>query len=179
MKKLGIYIVFLFATVFVVSVVFYKEIGFYMVFGFDHLFDPEPEKIDITEGKNISFELSIEKSCGYEIGIGFRSKNNEYKQIRNTFGDKATKLNFPASLDIKIMNSEQEIVFEKINFGGKNLTYSYGPSPIRFIAGHSYLSPGKYSVDVGIKKLEKDLSTLDSYFFAEINPKITCKKVRN
>nr|VFK19802.1 MAG: hypothetical protein BECKLFY1418C_GA0070996_106310 [Candidatus Kentron sp. LFY] len=107
----------------------------------------------------------------------FYGKSHEH--IKNVFDSSFPYITLPADLDIKITNSNNQVNFKKVNFGGKNKDgLAYGPNPIRFIAGRPQLTPGKYVVDIKTNEIREDIAQLDIYFFASIPQKIKCGKFK-
>lgn len=151
---------------------------YYKVFGFDHFFEPDTVQIFLEAGKEIDFNLEVTKSCTHEIGIGFISEQDDPGHIRMLFGEKISKLNLPARIDISIVNDKSETIFENKSFGGDNLGFRYGSTHIKFIAGKARLLPGTYRVKINVYELLKNLEGVNTYFFAAYNPKTRCGELK-
>ena len=72
------------------------------------------------------------------------------------------------------MDADAKMVFERIDFQGSNLTFWYGPNPIKLIAGTAYLPPENYDVRIKVVDLYENFDELDTYFFASHTPKTRC-----
>jgi hypothetical protein len=166
-KNISAYILIL--LVFIISALY-----FYL-FEFDYLFEPTPIDIKLEEGAEVKFDFDVQLSCVYLVGIRFVDKNGGHEKIKKIFIDKNNELGIQGSIDIKILSSNNEIVFERNNLGEGELKIQYGPNPIGFIAGHLYMAPGTYSVIININHFNKKYEYFNAKFFVEMNRKIKCQ----
>jgi hypothetical protein len=147
---------------------------YFYIFEYDYLFEPAPVDIKLEKGKIIKFDFYVELSCVYKVGIRFMDEHGNYENIHKYFGKKLSQTNLQARIDIRILNSRKELVFEKQNLGESKSYIQYGPNPIGFIAGTPYLTPGEYSAIINVKELRRDYSYFDIKFFVEMDRKIKC-----
>lgn len=170
----------LIVTILSIALIFALTGFLYLRFmGMGNLVDPEPVRIILEKGEDISFEMQVTQSCGYEVGVSFSSQKHSVNDIKQAFGDKLTQLNLPAHISIQITDDRNEVIFENLDFGGENLVFRYGPDPLKFIAGQHYLNAGKYRINLKTQALESDLSNLDNYFFIAQVPKTRCGREGN
>jgi hypothetical protein len=152
----------------------------YLIFGFDHFFEPGDIKINFEDDKKITLNFRVLKECTHVIGIGFVSKKTAYGHeghvhIKDFFGG-LLELNLPAEIDIKLLNTNNDIIFQRNNFGGSKIGFQYGPNPVEFIAGRVYLTPGHYNVELRIVRRHKNFQEFEAFFFAAIPPGTICGK---
>lgn len=154
----------------------------YIDIGFDHYWQPKDMPIDFESDTEIDVPFEVQVACSHDIGIKFANKEPvpetvRDKRIQEFFGDTTKGFIFPAEIDIKILNIDNQIVFEKNNFGGRmGGNYYYGPNPVRFVAEVVFLKQGVYHAKIMVKKRDKDFRNFDAFFFASHRPGILCGK---
>lgn len=141
------------------------------LFGTYGVAEPNKIKIELSEERDFPLDLPITKACTYEVGVMFYGENKSH--IKNAFGG-VLDARFPLDLDLEIVNSENQMVFNKSMFDGQKVNVRYGPNPVMFIAGTSYLLPGDYIVNISINKENDWVLKFDTYFFAKHTPKTRC-----
>lgn len=149
-------------------------LSYFYLFIYDYLFEPDPIEIELAEGSLLSFKLNIELDCVYTIGIRFTDKKQTTDNIRHIFGDKLTKIQLDALLNIKITNSKGVDKLVINDFGSKQANIQYGPNPIGFVVDYLYLEQGRYSVTIKTNHISEKYSDFDSSFFVEMNRKVKC-----
>lgn len=153
----------------------------YIDIGLDRYWEPDDMAIDFESDKEIDLSLEVKVACTHEVGIGFASNDLgsdmvRDEKIRGFFGTISSGLNLPAEIDIKIINKNNQVIYENAHFGGPGLHWSYGPNPIRFLSEWIFLKQGTYHIKIIVKKRDKDFSEFSSFFFASHRPKIFCGK---
>ena len=79
-----------------------------------------------------------------------------------------------ATIDITFLDDSGQSVFSIKDYNDPPATVQYGPDPIHLVYGKDKLEPGKYTVIINIRDIEKDFSEFESHFFVLTHPKSTC-----
>ena len=134
--------------------------------------------LDFKVGKH-RFDIQVEKSCLYAVGLSFTSKSwGGHQSMERRFG-RTPWFFYPfATFDIRILDEQGQVVFSKTNLDRFDPKHTfYGPDPLKLVAGTLKLKPGLFTAYLRIRRIQMDFSQVTSRFFIEANPTQLCLDV--
>ena len=133
--------------------------------------------ISISDDRDISLNMSVERKCTYMAVIGFHSVRDtgQSAHLRGVFGFKDIERKFPLNMDIIVTGVSNGFISEgKVHDGVVNGSI-FGGEYMWFIVGYYHLDPGNYNVNINIHDVRYSLPELEAYFLVKPFYNASCR----